>query len=272
MQFENRMTWILSRKKRLLSDVANFASRCEDVILPARQQTFLGRISYGTLVRGRQLASAILRLEGKCSYDSRLQLRALLELYYNYEWIAIRPKSRASRFIQFGFIERLRIGDAMSATGQDAAFDASLRSLRRQRTGTRHLFRVTDKSGRKRWATGWSKLSFADRVREVHRRQLGSDDDFMYALYRWLSSTSHGSVTSMFHVLRRTKFGLRPKDQPEVAPSALIAGASILLLRILDRCATDLGFADTMHEQLGRLNSRAGLMLAAEGQNVTAQR
>ncbi len=246
--------------KRLLGRVVRETLVHEDSVLRAHQKTPLQLTAYGTMVRTRRLAAALHSLAGRWSYESRLLFRSIVELYFNYSWIKLRPHSRATRYIRFDVVEHLRIAESLPGELRSPQFQSALGRMRKRRTATRHLFRVEDNKGRRRWARDWSGMSFEARVRQVqsaHRKPNQQIDNFTYGIYRWLSSTAHGGSNSLREVLEPTKHGIRPKVQPEPTPSELLMASAILLLGVLNHCADDLHFSAGDKNGLSQLMGRA---------------
>lgn len=257
----------LKAMRRLLSDVARFAQTCESAVLPAHKQPPFGWMAFGSLIRGRRLARAILQLAGESSYESRLQLRALLEVYYNYSWIRLRPKRRANRYYKWGALELLRLAPELPAEQLDARAKEAVASLTRRRAKYRHLFRVRDKNGKLRWVSDWADRSFAARIREVEVGKGGltrSHDDFTYVVYRWLCGTSHGSPSAYWDMMEAGPGAPNSKASPDSNLRATLGGSTVLLLGILTHCETDLNFSMSMQARLSRLSERLGQLLADE--------
>ena len=250
--------------KRLLSRVIGVAQLHEETVLRVHQQTPLQAVAYSTLVRTRRLARAIHTLCGDGSYESRLLFRTIVELYFNYSWIKLAPRVRATRYMRFDVLERLRLIEDMPASDPPSpALADTIRVMRRQRTRLRYLFRVRTRAGHSRWARDWSPLSFRERVQEVqeaHRKPSQQIDTFAYGLYRWLSTNAHGGPSSMNEVLERTRWGIRPVPQPDNDPSTILLATTVLLLGVLAHCSSDLHFSPASITDLEHLMDKARQM------------
>jgi hypothetical protein len=245
----------------LLNDVAGFAARCEQVLLHAQQKRPPGAVAYMTLVAQRRFGQAIATLHANGAYESRVLLRSMLEHYFNLAWILLRSSHRrANRFIKFLALERLRVLESLPAEEQKE-HAANLRRLRAIRSRHRRLFRQIDPKSKKRfWSRSWAgTMSFEARVREVSIAELkfpGAPKPFVYTMYRWFSASTHGNVLHLHQLVRPTRYGGRPVDQPESYPWSVIAGAAVLLLGTVKQASRVLNFSNSMKEELAALDTR----------------
>ncbi len=251
-----------------------FAKLCEDVALKAHQEKPLGVVTYGVLVGSRRLAEAILVLGTNHAYEARILMRGMVEHYFNLAWIRLRASARrANRFAKFQAIERLRLFDSLPREMLPTNADEVRRGHLRARAKYRHLFLRRTKKGGLRWDADWSGgLSFEGRVKEVvakNQRQPDEDREkpFVYSLYRWFSGPMHGSANHLYDILVQTRWGVRPKPQPESRPCAAMLGATLLLLGVLTQVSQVINFSPTMISQLERMSSRC---LADDGNTAAA--
>jgi hypothetical protein len=249
--------------RRLTRAIARFARTCEDAIPRSKQERPPQIVSYSILVAQRRLAEAICLLGEVASYEARLLVRAMLEHYYNLSWIRLRsPVRRANRFINFHVLDKLAIMEALPDEANPRDHKRRLEALRKARARYRHLFRVRDpKTGRLRWTKSWANgLSFEARVREVQSASAKMPDQidtFNYGLYRWFSAPVHGSAHHLSELLTGTRHGIRPKDRPDISPSAPIAAAGVLLLGVLAHIEQEAQFGEYLHQHFARLKLRA---------------
>lgn len=246
--------------KRMLTRSAGFARRCEDVILPQRQEKPLQMVTYSMLIAQRRFALAVRKLDVSSSYEARVLVRSMLEHYYNLSWMRLRaPHRRANRFMCFHVIERLRMMQELPEDMRPADYAEVLADLKRRRAAYRHLFQRRDRRGVLSWDKSWcGGLSFEARVTEVQRAARVPNrrtDPFMYVLYRWFSGTTHGSAQHFSELLRATPRGVRPLDQPDRRPAATMLSASLFLLGTLSHASQVLNFSDSMNAELGQLTS-----------------
>ena len=187
-------------------------------------------------------------------YEGRLLLRGSFELCFNYSWIRLQPVRRANRFMRFQVLEELNILREWPPELKTAKFKAEYRRLIQRRSELRHLFRRRNRQGKLEWARDWAGRSLEARIREIEKRKPHDQiTDVAYGLYRWLSSGAHGGPQSLGAVLSPTRFGLRPKSQPELTQAPVLTAMGTLLLGVLSHAARDLNFSDGMKKELARL-------------------
>jgi hypothetical protein len=215
--------------------------------MPQSGRGSIRAVALGTVVRVRRLAEAIRVLGPQYDFEARLQVRTILELYFNYAWMRLtHPHSRATRFLRFQTIEKLRLAKTLAPHSPAHARElpAHIARLRRRRTSLRHLFRSTNKQGKRRWAHDWAGgLSFEGRVNEVVTASsaLGETGDrFFYGLYRWLSGAAHGSAQSFHDVLVLDAGRVRAKSNEELASEKCQEAATACLLAVWSLAARDL--------------------------------
>lgn len=249
--------------KRNLRRGVEFAKDCEDVILKHRQQKPLGMLTYSTLIAQRRLAAGIERLGFDKSYEGRILLRSMIEHYYNLSWVRLKNADRrASRFVKFHALERLKLLEALPEDMRPPDYDRVVAYFRKRRTAYRNLFRETNqKTGVRYWVKSWATTpSFEGRVNEVQSVASAHADQilsFTYMLYRAFSGPTHGSAEHMMEIIRPTRLGFRPKDQPDRRPEATIASAAVFLLGTLSHASQVLGFSRDMDERLATLKGTA---------------
>lgn len=204
-------------------------------------------VAFGTGVRVRRLAEAIRVLGPEYDYEARLQVRSILELYFNYAWIRLKRRhSRATRFLRFQPLEKLKVAETLTKNSPSRMRELGPHTarLRKRRTSLRYLFRAKDGKGRLRWARDWAGgLSFESRLEEVvaaSRTSGQSVDHFLYSLYRWLSGTVHGSAQSFEDVLTAANGAIRSKTNEELASNMSQDAATASLLAVWSLAARDL--------------------------------
>ena len=245
----------------LLNDATRFAAKCEQVILHAHQSRPAGAVAYMTLVAQRRFGEAVAILGQGGAYEARVILRSMLEHYFNLAWILLRsPHRRANRFLKFLALERLRVLESLSPEEQKD-YRANIQRLRKRRIRYRRLFRKTDvKSGKRYWEKSWAgSMSFEARVLEVSTVETKgsfSKKPFMYTMYRWFSASTHGNVLHLHQLIRPTRYGGRPLDQPESFPWSVVAGAAVLVLGTTKQASRVLTFSNSMKEELSALDAR----------------
>jgi hypothetical protein len=213
-------------------------------------------VALGTAVRTRRLAEAVRVLGAEYAYEARLQLRTMIELYFNYAWIRLkRPHSRATRFLRFQPIEKLKIAEALvrESPAQAERLKQDVRRLRKRRTSLRYLFRQKDKQGKRRWARDWTGgRTLAMRAEEVLAASRPSGqpvDGFLYTLYGWFSGTVHGSALSFDDVLTVDSSGVRAKLNSELRSDDALDAANAALLSIWALAAEDLRLSPEVKAQ-----------------------
>jgi hypothetical protein len=211
----------------------------------------LGIIGYGFLVRNQRLASAILSLPSPYSYEALILIRTMLEIYINYSWIRLKNKhSRAIRFLSYEPIDRWRCAESMTTTFTPA----QRKQLKAECFRTRHLFRFRDNKGKMQWARSWATVSSLEgRLREVRSSVPPAPvDNYLYGVYRWISSIVHGGPQSLTTVLTGSGI-LRPSKQPLSNPFMPIWVAHVLLVSLIDIFAEDLRMTASLQPELSRL-------------------
>ncbi len=204
-------------------------------------------VGFGFLVRQRRLAHAIATLGAQHAYEGRMLLRSMIEILFNHSWIRYgKGPSRAIRFLRYEPLERRVILADVAAvmSTQDAA--TAHATYTKDRTDTRHLFRLKDsRTGERRWAKSWATQPslearlIANLEYEAKRSGKPRTDKFLYGLYRWTSSSIHGGPVSLSEVLRPIPNGVAAKRQPERDPTAQLKAAALILLATVDRLTTD---------------------------------
>lgn len=219
-------------------------------------------VGFGFLVRNRRLAQAVSQLSSKYDYEKRMLIRSMVEIQINYTWIRLKnTEFRANRFIKFAPLETLRILEYLGNSGlmtQDE-YLAKIREYRNKRAKVRYLFRNQIKRGKNKrklkWDKNWaSDTSLESRLEEVLKHKPGKYDSFLYALYRWFSSTVHGGPTSINDVLEPDK-PLRAKLQPESKPTLHLIGAFAVLLATIEALAESSNTIKDIEPELSKLQS-----------------
>lgn len=237
------MTQAASASERLAHIIA-LAAKWEQ--LPLAGPRSIRAVGLGTAVRARRLAEAIRILGPEYGYEARLQVRTMLELYFNYAWIRLkRPHSRAIRFLRFQPLEKLRLSKDLVRLSPERERELAphIARLEKQRATLRYLFRSRDAKGKMRWARDWaggrSLESRLDEVLAASRASGKPVDNFLYALYRWLSGAVHGSAQSFDDVLTADR-SVRAKTNEELKSEEEQDAASASLLAIWSIVARDL--------------------------------
>ncbi len=219
-------------------------------------------VGFGFLVRNRRLAQAISQLNSQYSYEKRMLIRSMVEIYINYAWIRLRaPEFRANRYIKFAPLEILKILKDIECSdlmGQDE-YRSKLKEYKNERTKVRHLFRNRIRRGKNKgklkWDINWaSGASLESRLKEVLKSETGKYDPFLYGLYRWLSSTVHGGPASLNDVLEPDK-PLRARLQPESNPTSHLVGAFVVLLATIEALAKSSNTIKDIEPELSKLQS-----------------
>lgn len=220
-------------------------------------------VAYGSLVFNRRLAEATARLRGEADYEARILLRTMLdEVQVNYSWIRLRHiHSRANRFVKYLPIEQLKIMEEMPVDWRDSTYPQEVRKLRLARSRVGYLFRKQNpKTGKSYWASSWASVSsFQARLMEVLRHEepgVDPPDTFLYAVYRWTSSSVHGGPHALRELLSLTAQGYRPNPRPAAlrADSSIITALTILSAT-LSTAGTDLRFGETLVDRINALGT-----------------
>lgn len=215
-------------------------------------------VGFGLLVRNRRLAQAILRLGISHAYEARLQLRSMIELHINFEWIRTgRGGSRALRFMRYEPLERLSVTDDIASIFSPDKAEVVRKRFARERAAARHLFRIRRSSSKRIWARSWASVPvLRDRFLEVIRKE-GCDpsDPFLYGTYRWFSSAVHGGPMSISEALEISGSGARARRQPELKPKAHIQAAAAILLADVAQLAKDAHLIKRLDPELSLLVS-----------------
>ena len=200
------------------------------------------RVGIVTAIRLRRYGEAVQALIPGHAYEARVIVRSAMELHYNYEWMRLKPRSRAIRFLRFYTLETLSAAEDLNSGMPGQPLADTIAELRRQRTLLRYLFRASNLKGRRMWARHWATVSsFENRLREVQAdsRSMSPTDKFMYGLYRWFSSTVHGGPQSFEDVIAVDDRGLREKDSAELATDSPAVAIATLLLGTWSSVAHD---------------------------------
>lgn len=247
---------VTERKARsCLHQSIALATMLESRVGPSARRTKLTFVGFGFLVRNRRLAQAILRLGSRHAYEGRMLLRSMLEIKINYSWIRIRDQERrANRFIKYHPLEQLKILKELSDNFYDPTeYQLKLKSFKAKRAKVRHLFGHRNEKGKMKWDRSWaSPASLESRLRDVQKSETGKYDAFLYSLYRWTSSATHGGIHSFGEVLELGD-PLQAKSQPESNPVAQIVGAFAILISTIRPLAIDAEELDSIEAELLRL-------------------
>jgi len=243
---KRRQSW-----ERLLRRAIGLARETESHAPATSFRRPLQTVAYGSLVRNRRYAEAVLALGRPSAYEARATIRSMIEIWGNYRWVRLRqPHSRANRFVKSLALDHLRLLASLPASQKGPNHAALLRTLKRQRAQSRHLFRIrVTKAGKTKleWARSWSKVSsFETRIQEIvtaapPTRRAG--DEAIYFYYRWFSAAVHGSPFSLSECIQDSPQGWRPRRQPERRPSASVAAATSCLSDTLLAACEDLCLA-----------------------------
>jgi hypothetical protein len=200
-------------------------------------------VGFGSLVRNRRLASAILKLTSEHAYEARLLMRSMIEIHTNYAWIRLRKAhSRATRYLRFEAAEQYRLLQKWVTVFRPADHDARLKHWAAERGETKHLFYHRDEKGRLRWDKTWASVSSLEsRMIEIHQKEKPGEpfDPFVYGMYVWFSSTTHGGPSSVKDVVVVREGRLSTSRQPEKTPRVHLFGAVTLLAWTIEAFAED---------------------------------
>ena len=212
-------------------------------------------VTYGFLVRNRRLAIAVERVGTDCAYEGRLLLRAMVETLINHAWIRLRQThSRATRFVAYQPLELLRVHPSLHATMTEEAFKTARRNLVKQRADVRHLFRNRNNKGKLSWARNWAKVGTVEgRLDEVQRAENpAGPDPFLYGIYSWFSSVTHGGASSINDLFQKVNGRLVVGEQPEGNPKGHIVAAAAVLGFTLEAAVEDLGLKEGLSWKVDR--------------------
>ena len=248
--------------RRHLRSFVKDSIRLETKVSSGQQVKPIQKVAYGTIVRVRRLAEVVGQIGPERAYESRILVRSMLELYFNYAWMRLRsPQRRANRFLKFLALEHLKIQLELTRTP-----DLNLPPLRQaiktstaERTKLRHLFRITDAKGKRRWAKDWARgASVETRIGEVLGQTMPDQqfDPFLYTLYRIFSSAVHGGPQSFLDCLTSTQFGFREAPQPETNPAAPYVAACVILLGTHTAASKDLSYTTPQKARLAAISTR----------------
>lgn len=239
---------------QFLARAISLAEQVEACFPKERLPTDKGRVAFGSLVRNRRLAQAVVLLPEELAYEALALLRCMIEIQINLSWICRDSgSSRASRFLQFESSERLGMIREMPASiHQDSAKDIIDR-LEAQRSENRDLFSKKTKDGRECWATNWAEgKTLRDRLKEIMESEGNTKVPFTYVLYRWASTVVHGGPVSIVSVLGTGYGTMQSVAQPLPDPTTVFAGAVITLLMTSSEAAA---MGDVDHDTKQRIGS-----------------
>lgn len=248
--------------RRQLRALVKQSIRFEVKVSSAQQLNPIQKIAYGTLVRVRRLAEVVSQVGPERAYESRILVRAMLELYFNYAWMRLRsPQRRANRFLKFLALEHLKIQRelARSPDLNTPALRQAIKASVAERAKSRNLFRIADPKGNRRWAKDWAGgATFETRVGDVlsHTMPERQFDPFLYTLYRIFSSAVHGGPQSFVDSLTLTRFGYREEPQPERNPAAPYLAACIILLGTHTAASKDLHYTSYQKGRLATISAQ----------------
>jgi hypothetical protein len=244
---------------RLLRRSIKLARKLERIASIQGKSRALTLVGYGFLVRNRRLASAIECLCPAYSYESLILVRTMLELYINHNWIRLTNRhARAVRFARYEPLDALKCIEEMPTVFAPLQFENLRKRLIAQRAKTRHLFRYrAKKTKHMHWARSWSSgSSLETRLTEVRNSvppvPVGN---FLYGMYRWISSIVHGGPQSLSAVLTPTE-PIKAKQQPLRDPLTPTWVAFVLLTSTLDLLADDLHVTAALQPEFSRLMKR----------------
>lgn len=234
----NNNIQLLARAIRLAEQVE---AKFPNELRPAAE----GRVAFGSLVRNRRFAQAVVLLPEELAYEALALLRCMVEIQINLSWIRRdRESSRAIRFLLFESLERLEmIKEMPDSIPPDSARDI-IERLEAQRNEIRDIFAEPTKNGRERWAKHWATgQTLRDRLNEIMTSDGITKVPFTYVLYRWASSVVHGGPVSIASVLGTGEGTVQPVEQPLADPTVVFAGAALCLLMTTSE-ATAIGDVD----------------------------
>jgi hypothetical protein len=217
-------------------------------------------VGFGFVVRNRRLAQAVSQLSSQYAYEKQIFIRSMVEIHINYAWIHLKNREfRANRFLKFAPLQKLKFLKDLESSGlmTPNEYRSKLREYKNRRAKVRHLFRNRIKRGKNkgklRWDSNWaSGTSLESRLKEVYKSQTGKYDSFLYAIYRWFSSTAHCGPTSFDDVLEPDR-PLRAKQQPESNPTSHLVGAFTVLLATVEALAESTNTVKDLEPELSNL-------------------
>lgn len=179
----------------------------------------------------------------------------MLEIYINHSWSRLTNRhSRAVRFARYEPLDKLTCIEEMPTVFAPLQFESLRKRLITQRARARHLFRYRDKNNKMHWAKSWASVnSLEARLTEVRRSvppvPVGN---FLYGMYRWISSIVHGGPQSLSTVLTSTGT-IKAKQQPLRDPLTPTWVAFVLLMSTVDFLADDLHVTGALQPEFSRL-------------------
>jgi hypothetical protein len=244
---------------RLLRRSIKLARKLERIASIHAKSRALTLVGYGFLVRNRRLSGAIESLSPAYSYESLILIRTMLEIYINHNWIRLTNRhAGAVRFARYEPLDALKCIEEMPTVFAPLQFENLRKRLISQRAKARHLFRYRDKKTKQmHWARSWSSASLLEtRLTEVRTSvppvPIGN---FLYGMYRWISSIVHGGAQSLSTVLTPTG-PIKPKQQPLRDPLMPTWVAFVLLMSTVDLLADDLHATAALQPEFSRLMKR----------------
>ena len=247
------------RTARYLKDALRLAHRLETIGSAPARTDYSGWVAYGTLVRQRRLAEAVMALGRHSSFESQILLRSMVEIHFNSEWLLGRGRRlRAKRYILFHPLEQLSVFDRVEGRRADKARVALRRRMVAKRSKVRYLFRNRGSDGKLHWDRSWARLmSFEARMQEVLRRRKAKDPtdaQFFYGIYSWFSSAVHGGPLAMRSALKFSGNQPLPKAQPELDPRANLAAALTILQATISTVGRILGLLKLLEPDYSRVS------------------
>lgn len=233
---------------QLLARAILLAEQVESTFSNEQRPTAEERVAFGSLVRNRRFAQAVVLMPEKLAYEALALLRCMVEIQINLSWIRRdRGSSRAMRFLQFESLERLEMIKEMPDSIPRDFANGIIDHLEAQRNENRELFAEPTKNGHERWAKRWAVPSLRDRLKEIMASEGITKVPFTYVLYRWASSVVHGGPVSFVSVLGTVGGDgtMQSVAQPLTDPTTVFAGAALSLLMTTSEAAA---IGDVEHE------------------------
>lgn len=243
-----------------LNRCISLAKLLENQLLPKDQLRKITKykkstlVGLGFLIQQHRLAESVLKLGKDHSYEAQILIRSMIEIYFNHKWILLCAKEyRANRFMKFQDLERLVISNNLSSLMDPHEYAVQSKKLKGRCAKISHLFRKRNKKGRLVWSKSWASVtSFESRLRQVLKSEIDKPDDFLYGLYRSLSSVVHGGPMSHDDVMKDW-LKLRTDSEPEKQ----IIGGFIILLDSIRTLAEDTSMIKIIETELSKLEKIA---------------
>ncbi len=250
---------------RKLNRAICLATRCEAWVTQSLRPTPIRAVAFGTVIRNRRLAHAVSCLRGDANYEARILLRTMLEIYYNYAWIRLKPFIRSNRYLKSIVLEDLNILKEFPVEYREPWHDERMRELKRARARLRYLFQFEEKlkpgaphtgTRKLKWRKSWTERDIRTRMLDVMEAQSGvrSNDCYLYGMFLWNSSAVHGGMHAFTEVIEPLSRGLRAKSAVQLNEDSSLILAWTMLGYTLNLTALDLRFGHSLRTEVEGLS------------------